>query len=80
MKEPEDCYFFVDPQIPLEDQCMSILCISCHDKDMPDTGWFYKGSEEGYGPFDYQCCKCGKCVYRPSFDEEESDEVECKKD
>lgn len=45
---------------------MSILCVPCHDKEMPDTGWFYQGSTEGYGPFDYQCCICGDYLHRAS--------------
>jgi len=63
----EDCYFFIDPNpnIPEEERTLSILCVECHNRDAPDTGWFYEGSKEGYGPYDYQCCKCGKFIHRP---------------
>lgn len=62
----EDCYFFIDPDpsIPEEKKTLSILCVECHDRDMPDTGWFYRGSTEGYGPWDYECCKCGKFIHQ----------------
>lgn len=62
----EDCYFFIDPDpsIPEEKRTLSILCVECHDRDMPDTGWFYRGSTEGYGPWDYECCKCGKLIHQ----------------
>lgn len=50
---------------------MSILCLECHDQKMPDTGWFYRGTEEGYGPFDYQCCICGKYVHKAEDDQDQ---------
>ena len=70
----EDCYFFVDPDpnIKEEDRTMNILCIECHDKHMPDTGWFYEGTKNGYGPYEYRCCRCDKQVN----DKEEIEEIE----
>jgi len=69
----DDCYFFIDPnpKIPDEERTMSVLCVKCHDEDVPDTGWFYKGSKEGYGNFDYQCCHCGKFIHRANEEDEE---------
>jgi hypothetical protein len=58
-----DCYFFVDIEVPEKDRTMSVLCVPCHDEKMPDTGWFYKGSKEGYGPFDYKCSLCGSIIH-----------------
>lgn len=66
----EDCYFFIDFMQPEEKRCMSILCVECHDKYMPDTGWLWKGSQDGYGPFDYQCHKCNRYIHKT--DEEEN--------
>lgn len=62
----EDCYFFVDPDpnIPEEDKVVGVLCLECHDKYMPNIGWFYRGSVEGYGPWDYPCAKCNKLVHK----------------
>jgi hypothetical protein len=61
----EDCYFFVDEN----ENKMSVLCVECHDTKMPKTGMFYAGSKEGYGPFNYKCCLCGKLVHE--FNESE---------
>lgn len=60
----EDCYFFIDPSVPQEQQKMSVLCVECHNEHMPDTGMFWAGSREGYGPFNYKCCLCGKFVHQ----------------
>lgn len=69
---PKDCYFFVDsdPNVPENEKIMKVLCVECKDQHMPDTGWFYPGSKEGYGPYDYQCCKCGNFLHKACDDEE----------
>lgn len=59
-----DCYFWIDYQIPEEDRCMSVMCVKCHQEKMPDAGWFYPGSKEGYGPFDYICQLCGTIIHK----------------
>lgn len=66
----EDCYFFIetDPAIPEEERRVRVVCTECHDKHMPDTGWFYPGSKEGYGPFNYLCCKCQKVIHEGEND------------
>lgn len=60
----EDCYFFVDmdKDVPDEQRTMSVLCVPCHDQHYPQAGWFWPGSENGYGPWEYKCCVCGKNV------------------
>lgn len=69
----EDCYFFVEliESDSGEDQIIRVICTKCKDEHLPDSGWFYPGSTEGYGPFDYNCCKCGKSIYK--FEEEQDD-------
>ncbi len=65
-----DCYFFIDEDVPLEERKISVLCVECHDAKMPETGMFYRGSKDGYGPFNYKCCLCGKLVHRADDDDE----------
>jgi hypothetical protein len=62
----EDCYFFIDANenIPELEKTVSTLCVECHDKYYPEIGWFWKGSQEGYGPFTYSCFKCQKIIYQ----------------
>lgn len=60
----EDCFFFIDLAQPEETRCMSILCVECRSKHMPTTGWFYQGTKDGYGDYDYQCCICQKYVHK----------------
>jgi formylmethanofuran dehydrogenase subunit E len=71
MQHP-DCYFFVDMKTPEEERTMSVMCVKCHDEKMPETGWFYRGSVEGYGPFTYKCEICGELIYSP--DQQEGEE------
>ena len=66
-----DCYFFVDQSVPEEEQTMSVLCIECHDEKSPTIGWFYKGSTEGYGPFEYKCELCDKVIYKGDSEEDD---------
>lgn len=66
----EDCYFFIDPSVPYKDRKLSVLCVQCHNDQMPDTGMFYLGSQEGYGPFDFKCCICGKYIHKTGEDSE----------
>jgi hypothetical protein len=72
----KDCYFFVDPDpnVPENEKTMKVLCVECRDQHMPDTGWFYPGSTEDYGPYDYQCCECGSFVHEANDDEETDDQ------
>lgn len=61
----QDCYFFIDlnEAVPEDKQKVSVLCIPCRNEHHPDTGWFWNGSNSGYGPWDYICCKCGQKVH-----------------
>lgn len=66
MSKYPDCFFFIDTSIPEDEQHMSVLCVECHDAYYPkDFGWFYRGSIEGYGPFEYRCERCQKAIYVP---------------
>lgn len=57
----EDCYFFIDVELPEEKQHPEALCVECHNKDYPpEFGWLWKGSEFGYGPWELLCCICKK--------------------
>jgi len=45
---------------------------------MPDVGMYWS-AKDGYGPFDYKCCKCEKLVHsKDEYDntDEEDDENE----
>ena len=68
----EDCYFFIecDPGIPEEERRVRVLCMDCHEKYK--GGWFYPGSKEGYGPYNYQCHMCKKIIYKGEHDETET--------
>jgi hypothetical protein len=65
----EDCYFFVrmDDEIPDHDKKLSILCMPCRAQHYPNIGWFWKGSVDGYGPYKYICCECGKDVSKGDY-------------
>lgn len=62
----ESCYFFIDmtqEDIPDDQRKISVLCVDCRNKHWPDTGWFWDG-EQGYGPWDYKCSKCGHLIHQ----------------
>ena len=72
----EDCFFFIDHTVPEEERTMSVICVPCHEKHGPDAAMFWS-CKEGYGPFDYKCCKCGKLVHsKDEYDDYEEDEIE----
>jgi hypothetical protein len=58
----EDCFFFIDYSVPETEQKMSVLCIDCQSIFKIEA-WLYRGTENGYGPFDYKCCKCDKLIH-----------------
>lgn len=76
--EKKDCYFFVDPDqnVPENEKTMKVLCVECRDQHMPDTGWFYPGSTEGYGPYDYQCSECENFIHKANDDDDDDDQEE----
>lgn len=69
----EDCYFWADSSIPEDERTMSVLCVKCRDKELPDVGWFWKGSLLGYGPFDFICSICGHVIYSPNHNKKENE-------
>ncbi len=77
MNTKMDCYFFVDVTIPEEDRTISSLHVECRNEKMPDVGWFYQGSVEGYGPFEYKCALCGGIIH--SANKQESEHPACQK-
>lgn len=56
-----DCYFYIDADLPEDQQKVNPLCLECH-KSYPDLGWFWEGSKMGYGPYDFICSKCGNVI------------------
>lgn len=58
----QNCYFYIDEAVPIDEQVMSCMCVSCHDKN--PLGWFWEGSKHGYGPYDLDCDICGSCIHR----------------
>jgi len=45
----EDCYWFLDKA----ESIMKALCVEC--QQIEKTGWFWKGSEFGYGDYHLEC-------------------------
>jgi hypothetical protein len=71
----QDCYIFEDEEVPVRIRTMSFICRECKEEHYPDTEMhFHQGSTEGYGPFVYECCKCG-CVLHEEPEEEEEVET-----
>lgn len=71
----EDCYFFLDESVPEDERKMKVLCVTCQKEKMPDTGWFWKGSSLGYGPFNFICSLCGHIIYSPNKNEEKKETI-----
>lgn len=71
-----DCYFFVDQEVPEKDQKMLVMHVECRNTHKPNQGWFYQGSVEGYGPFDFRCCICNELVHKAELNGQEYDEEE----
>lgn len=53
----KDCYWFLDEV----ESIMKALCVEC--QQIKKTGWFWKGSEFGYGNYHLECSKCGKIIH-----------------
>jgi hypothetical protein len=51
-----DCYWYVD-----EDRILA-LCVSCAQQ--LNKGWFWKGSELGYGNYNLQCNNYGSLIHK----------------
>jgi DNA-directed RNA polymerase subunit RPC12/RpoP len=65
----ENCYFYI-PET--EEQKMSVLCMECHKKHHPESGWFWEGTKLGYGPWTYKCNICEHIVHQPQESHEEA--------
>lgn len=68
----ENCYMFVDTELPESEQKISVLCVDCRKKEYPNVGWFWNGSERGYGPWAYNCIVCNKDVSKEVNEETET--------
>jgi hypothetical protein len=66
MPKAQDCFFLLtgDESTPDEKRRISPLCLTCRQEHFPHAGWFWKGSTDGYGPYDYKCCHCGDMIYK----------------
>jgi len=60
--EKENCYWFVDNNLPENERKMAALCEKCHDEKYKDLGWFWPGAQKGYGPYDIICTFCKKII------------------
>lgn len=58
----EDCYFYIDADLPEDQQKVNPICLKCHENH-PDLGWLWEGSKLGYGPYDFICSKCGYVIH-----------------
>lgn len=52
----EDCYIYTE-----DEKLIRIQCAQCHEENK--LGQFWDASN-GYGPWDINCCKCGKAIHR----------------
>ena len=59
----EDCFFYIKGEDP--DAIIECLCVDCRESKFPELGWFWSGSEKGYGPFEFICESCDKVIYSP---------------
>jgi len=60
--QKENCWFWIDKDLPEDQQKINVLCQTCHETKFQDLGWFWEGSRLGYGPFDFICEKCGHII------------------
>lgn len=59
-----DCFIFIDTSVPEQERTVEVLCVECHKEKMPNSGFFYEGSKEGYSNYDWQCVMCKKYVHK----------------
>jgi hypothetical protein len=65
----EDCFFYIKGEDP--DAIIECLCVDCRESKFSKLGWFWEGSQKGYGPFKFACESCNKVIYNPPELEEE---------
>jgi hypothetical protein len=68
-----DCYIFIDPSVSEEKRTIEALCVECRNQKMPDSGFFYEGSKEGYSDYDWQCSICKKYIHKADERDEETE-------
>jgi len=78
----EDCFFFIysEEGMSEEDEEIRTMCIECRTKSYPNVGWFWRGSIDGYGPWEYKCHHCDKIIYSHENDIENDLENEYEND
>lgn len=52
----EDCLWFIDKNLPEDEQKMQAMCLNCAKEH--NFGWYWNGAERGYGDYDLKCCFC----------------------
>jgi hypothetical protein len=59
-----NCYFYIDESLPIEDQVVESICVDCHKKSYKDKPcWFWHGENLGYGPWDIKCKVCNNFIH-----------------
>jgi hypothetical protein len=71
MKKKENCYFWIDSELPEEERKINALCEKCHNEKFQNKGWFWEGSKRGYGPFDFICSECSHVIHSHQKDQDE---------
>jgi len=61
-----DCYWFASEK----EGKMCAMCVNCHKEKK--FGWFWPGSEVGYGDYDLQCEICKHPIYQRELNEAET--------
>ena len=64
----------MDESVPIEHRGMSVICVTCQNTHKVAAAWFWNGLSQGYGPFNYICCKCGKIIHEGKNDDEDYEE------
>ena len=60
-KIQKNCHWYVD-----KNGKMLATCIDCVKKDQ--KGWFWEGSELGFGDYDLQCSTCGEHIHLRDYE------------
>ena len=59
----EDCFFYIKGSG--EDAFIECLCVDCRESKFSELGWFWEGTQKGYGPFEFICENCNKVIHSP---------------
>lgn len=55
----DPCYFWIDSNLPENDQLIVAICKDCQQKEKKENAWFW---EHGYGNFSINCHICKKFI------------------